>query len=171
MAERPVMFTAPMVRAILAGQKTETRRAVKIENGDALPQRFGQPGDQLWVKEDLIRFDRDPPTIQYAATISGMPANEHVPSHPNGAALWQWGEKKKISMMFMPRWASRITLNLLSVHMEPLHAITEQGARNEGIAHKCGVEQYKMLWNAINAKRGYPWVDNPLVWVVQFERA
>ena len=143
MKERPILFSAPMVRAILAGTKTQTRRAAKLtanghvkESGghrrwhpgdpDArLACPYGQPGDRLWVRETWAAPHSDdarPPRsihcdwtqIHYAAT------------EERGGLMWR-------PSIHMPRWASRITLEITGVRVERLKDISEDDAVAEGI--------------------------------------
>jgi hypothetical protein len=85
--------------------------------------------------------------------------------------------------IFMPRWASRITLKITDVRVERLQDISEDSAMAEG-AQKYGETPdgellfdvgsyrygFKLLWDSINAKRGYGWDANPYVWVIEFRR-
>lgn len=151
--ERPILFKGEMVRAILEGRKTQTRRLLKWQPLDVLPMnipdawitldvkepephgkhikcRLGKTGDRLWVRETLQRYGDD--RMQYAADISPVPANGQ-PAHANGAALWPWKTNQRPSI-FMPRWASRITLEIVNVRCGRLQDITETDAIAEGIA-------------------------------------
>jgi hypothetical protein len=191
--ERPVLFSAPMIRALLDGRKTQTRRIVKpqpvygsIEHlgtgwywqpgkarwsnpaSDAdcaagmIPRcPHGVPGDRLWVKETF-----------------GPCAGGIVYRAEGGAACPDGGRWKP--SIFMPRWASRITLELTGVRVERLQAITEEDARAEGVEPapfcKAGrrselghVEAFEDLWDSINVDRA-PWSSNPFVWVIEFKR-
>lgn len=199
MTDRPILFSTPMVRAILAGEKTQTRRIVKpqpteapITNGSALgsylvwpnngaylewqdviadPEYYaqagfcphGQPGDRLWVREtwnciDTGRLAQRRDWVRYRAT-DGDEMN------------WR-------PSIFMPRWASRITLEITSVRVERVQSISMYDAMDEGVgfpkysqfeqgSHLVGA--FRDLWNSINAKRGYGWEVNPWVWVVAFK--
>jgi hypothetical protein len=153
MTERPILFSAPMVRAILDGRKTQTRRIVKpllafpavgrndigqhgadwwIEGpGDSLSAPFrcpyGVPGDALWVREEF--------SGHYA--YQGLPPRVWKPGSP----IW-WGADgepqagdwtKPKPSIHMPRWASRIALRVTDVRVERLAAISERDARAEGI--------------------------------------
>ena len=193
MQEKPILFTAPMVRAILDGRKTVTRRLVKpqpvledafvggifrqtwIYKDTADPQGwlmhnlcpYGQPGDRLWVRE---RFAKDitgcPNGIAYRA--------DHQDPYGDGPAnpiTWK-------PSIHMPRWASRITLEVAGVRVEPLQGITEEDAKAEGttpsivgadldyLKYRAG---FQALWDSINGKT-YPWSANPWVWVVEFRK-
>jgi hypothetical protein len=209
MKERPILFSAPMVRAILAGTKTQTRRAVKLphENrlgvweptrfggptggrtafgktipeqggiwhtrtGDHLACPYGQSGDRLWVRETWAAPHSDdarPPRfihcdwtqIHYAAT------------EERGGLLWR-------PSIHMPRWASRITLEITSVRVERLQDITNEDARAEGVlpeyAEQCvsrghpytAIPLFLSLWSSVNGTESL--AVNPWVWVVEFKR-
>lgn len=136
--ERPILFSGPMVRAILEGRKTQTRRVLKnpddgvsttIEDGSPLycddggfwhprPCPYGQPGDRLWVRE-AHQLSPDGPI--YRAT-----AREHGTYEPGGAGPWR-------PSIHMPRWASRITLEITDVRVERVQEITEDDAIAEGV--------------------------------------
>lgn len=191
MKEHPILFSAPMVCAILEGRKTQTRRVAKAPE-DARHDRGGlawyspmqgqdtgiypkyQPGDRLWVRET---WTNDPEGgFAYRATVD-----------PNWLDLYSKGLSWRPSI-HMPRWASRITLEVESVRVERLQDISEADARAEGVnkgvfeydcpARTCGKfwsEQtyrngFNILWDDINAKRGFGWGVNPWVWVVGFKR-
>ena len=165
MKSRPILFSAPMVRAILEGRKTQTRRAAKLNasgrvalsgknwhcaDPDAsLACPYGQPGDQLWVKETFrvgAKHDSLPPrslpfdrgmSIAYAA--GGMMCRDEVGgpyvSHPDDDLYESgWMGKTRVSI-HMPRQASRITLEITSVRVERLQDISEADAQAEGAKH------------------------------------
>lgn len=175
--ERPILFSGPMVRAILAGTKTQTRRVVKVEPGKldvgenpACP--YGVPGgSRLWVREtwydDNATRDAEPiPTshddfIHYRADGEAHDQFEEL----DGFLRWR-------PSIFMPRWASRITLEVTEVRVERLQEITEADAWAEGIAAHVvrPIHDYAALWDSLNAKRGFGWDTNPWVWVVSFRR-
>jgi len=202
MKERPILFSTPMVQAILDGRKTQTRRVIKPQpeligfNGNpamtycpstgqtwnakngkfsldgvhwifSIPGMstgswkcpFGSPGDRLWVRE--------------SGWISKS-GNVFTPSLGNAPAL----EKsdfffKRIPSIFMPRWASRIALEITDIRVERVQEITWEDARDEGVIAERGrtlVSLYKDLWDSINARRGFGWDVNPWVWVIEFKR-
>jgi hypothetical protein len=200
MKERPILFSGPMVRAILDGSKTQTRRIVKpscviiVDAGGyhwpfktagrfshAIDCPFGRPGDRLWVRETFCMagehgsYDAAPadgrprwpdslPTIHrcfYRATEQGVDFDH--------------GEGWKPSI-HMPRWASRITLEIVSIRVERLHEITRGDCMAEGcpfpnIARETSPQQwFADLWKTINTKPGKTWDDNPWVWVIEFKR-
>lgn len=267
MRERPILFSAPMVRAILSGAKTQTRRLVKPQqpreanpgdfpyefelterNGDVtlytteqLVERcpYGAVGDQLWVRESfwcknetcdheycggcdlgsLLSLGEPYACVQYVATpeSSSPPectGGETIAPHTGEPAHGYWwlsppsgwdGESDysgsgewmfcptafatKHPSIHMPRWASRITLEVTGVRVERLHAITEDDAKAEGVeavdgmydaADLCRAAKragrsaedargwFAWLWSEINGAES--WDANPFVWVVEFRR-
>ena len=205
MKYRPILFSGPMVRAILEGRKTQTRRVVTIprelhcEEGHSGPGSYmflndcpqegvaflkcpyGVPGDRLWVRETWAAphaYDGMPPR-----TIPGAANWHYAATEERGGLLWR-------PSIHMPRWASRITLEVVSVRVERLQSISAQDAVAEGIelerwktgeypAVDMGMEwdahvlreAYRRLWESINGTRpGFAWADNPWVWAVEFKR-
>ena len=195
--EHPILFSAPMVKAILEGRKTQTRRVVKpqpkldpagatfrYQKGSALCSYwvpndagirdisrlcaeqcpYGVPGDRLWVKETFVEY---PPLLP---TDSHGTVHYHADDEHDGVRPWN-GQKWKPSI-FMPRWASRITLEIEYVRVQRLQEISEEDAIAEGIepivsmgtyrtwknyapglpAHVTAIESYRTLWNSINLK-------------------
>lgn len=224
MTERPILFSGPMVRAILAGRKTVTRRVVTV--GDTIEERddgtqwpyfttwthgddgspwascpYGAPGDRLWVRETWRYHgwtEDGAPWIKYAADYSTRLV-ERIPDEWSDrlADIWadlsddanmaidgRAADRKWRPSIFLPRWASRITLEVVGVRVERLQEITEDDARAEGVnpsdAHiviKDGDRQPDMerthrgafacLWDGINGDRA-SWASNPWVWRVEF---
>lgn len=196
MKERPILFSSPMVRAILDGSKTMTRRAVKgyaqewLSDDGFTPEfvadpknhlcPYGKPGDRLWCRETWSAFDGN--AIRYAAdnVTRVFPV-----SWPQSAAIHglhaRHGNKRRPSI-HMPRWASRILLEIVSVRVERLQDISEDDARAEGIAvdgngHAVRDDAYNYgsartafaeLWESINGAGS--WAANPWVWVAEFRR-
>lgn len=196
MKERPILFNGEMVRAILEGRKTQTRRVVKLpvydpdykcelagcelnsesEHFDRICP-YGTPGDRLWVRET---FTIDGGMVFYRA--DGEKAkDDNSPWTPS---------------IHMPRWASRITLEVKSVRVERVQDITERESQLEGFVPdrcaNCGYtyadclehgdhrlcsydaplparNTFSKLWDSINTQRGYSWESNPWVWAVEFE--
>lgn len=210
MRERPILFSGPMIRALLAGTKTQTRRAAKkpVRHPDlgnlytpgALvlerePQHvieraspYGAPGDRLWVRE---AWAPDPPIDNTWAstqwngcgrTVSEVPERFRHPRFCIYAANWLHGPIRWTPSIHMPRWASRITLEVTGVRVERLQAISEADALAEGIRWLNGmatfndglhesdtaVESYAALWEQINGAGS--WDANPWVWCVEFRR-
>ena len=195
--ERPILFSAPMVRAILEGRKTVTRREVKKQaaldclaagfepaflalpgNADLCP--YGQPGDRLWVRETFIdlrgtgvehRPAPDGPLQRYAYAADCRPG-----SHSDEARK-DFGLKYKPSI-HMPRAACRILLEITDVRVERLQDISEDQALAEGIGAQAtesfratGVERPAgFAFRDLWASTGGEWNANPWVWVVEFKR-
>lgn len=173
MKEHPILFSGSMVRAILAGRKTMTRRVVnpQPEDGTDCPYYvgvandrkarvcpYGSKGTRLWVRETFFNSRGD----------DSMPTHYRADENDEDFQL-KWKPS-----IFMPRWASRITLEIESVRIERLHDISEDEAKAEGtedseigIAHRTC---FHILWDSINKKRGFGWSENPWVWVIQFHR-
>lgn len=189
--ERPILFSAEMVRAILDERKTQTRRVItrrQRDEGewvttrpgenytpDLIAREFPAPwrvGDHLWVRETWqawTEFDDtrpcDLPTI----------ARTHINYPANGS---DWDSRRRPSI-HMPRWASRITLELTDVRIERVRSITEADAKAEGVEPKpcvsagCSCEHihaFRSVWDALNRNRGYGYDTNPWVWVLTFRR-
>lgn len=212
MKERPILFKGEMVRAILEGRKTQTRRIVKLRNRETIgafwdhgayepffsmaPSQswvfrykgsdrsmmaalgspswkcpYGIPGDRLWVRETWNPEPSKPWKASYRASWRDeLPPEE--------------GWKPSIHM---PRWASRINLEVTGVRVERLKEITEADAKlegvdsspfwkiNEGICHRRSldrrpkaIQRFHELWQSINGLES--WNANPWVWVVEFRK-
>lgn len=123
--DRPIIFSAPMVLALLAGRKTQTRRLATS------PLRRCGVGDQLWVRENFALVGGGDPGL--VITRADYPSC--VPSHyenvPESAAEIRWTPS-----IHMPRWASRLTLIVEAVRVEPLQAITDADALAEGVEYE-----------------------------------
>lgn len=215
--ERPILFSGPMVRAILEGRKTQTRRVVKLTDtgrvkapcafrnwhlddpNAVLACPYGEPSDRLWVRETWGIYDGEGMPFGYPSGIpKELPEEYHV-SYPADDADGVIGEVFKWRpSIHMPRWASRILLEVVSVRVERLQEISEEDAEAEGVeaqtwepTGKLGYKNYTpelekhgfnreacmtplakdsyfTLWEAINGKGS--WDDNPWVWVVEFKR-
>ncbi|MGQ5834489.1 morphogenetic protein [Serratia sp. IR-2025] len=211
MKERPVIFNSEMVRAILDGRKTQTRRVMAVQpesnqfgllritdstkrsdigkyhwaesNATGTHQRsalfscpFGQVGDRLWVRETfqgpLIPEDelseylganpdkfQSPAYCEYAADGGAKP--EYVDSDENTRYGWR-------PSIHMPRWASRITLEITGVRVERLQDISETDAIAEGGTKHFNIDWFGPLWASIYGVDS--WNANPWVWVIEFRR-
>jgi len=186
MTDRPIILSAPSVLSTFARTKTQTRRLVRWPSDFRPPEddpRRGQieateyglrmrthggvlgipmrayacQGDLLWVREtwcDGYPGSADP--ILYRATYHGGCDHKWRPS------------------IFMPRWASRLSLRVTAVRVERLQSISEEDAVAEGVHRSLSIpgetarDVYRGLWDTINGKRG-PWITNPFVWVVSYE--
>ena len=185
--ERPILFSGENVCAILDGRKSMTRRVDRPQPDsvaafqDGQPTEayyggwpkggyakkltcpFGQPGDRLWVRETFKLWPNG--EIFFAATPAPEKRGKFIP-------LGNW--KSSISM---PRWASRITLEITAVRVERLKDITVGDAQDEGVT-PIGIKgdgrrwraAFRELWDSLNAKRGYGWENNPFVWAISFRR-
>lgn len=184
MKERPMLFSGPMVRAIIEGQKTVTRRVAKpIKHPDlgniyapgalvleSEPQHvieracpYGQPGDRLWVRETWADV-RTPASLIKAIYRADWP-------HKNPSTQpWK-------PSIHMPRWVSRILLEITAVRVERLHAITNEQCIAEGcrgghgsipgyIYNATPQEHFRHIWEST----GGDYFANPWVWVVEFKR-
>lgn len=211
MTERGIIFSAPMVRAILAGRKTVTRRIVTVpynkgtrclpyepyyaeKNGRLLAATegpewldyersarcpYGVVGDRLWVRETAIIAPARWNDGRFATHTDNEGRKrlvQHLATEPCRDAADDYGLKATPSI-FMPRWASRITLEVTGVRVERLQEITDEDARAEGVCHDSIVmepiaarSQFATLWDAINGKRA-AWASNPWVWRIEFRRA
>jgi len=238
MRERPIIFDAESVKAILAGRKTMTRRVIKFPHegmkdwafvdvlttlgypasedrawaGFAKPSvgaedpffvgcPYGKPGDRLWVRETFqledaseygldaadapegpVRVEDRGPDWGEATLIPRYRATQpdtllEIDHADDGQPIMRWR-----SPLFMPRWTSRITLEVTAVRAERLQDITEADIRAEGAlvwslpdGSKTSLDRdhrvtFARRWDALNAKRGYAWETNPWVWVVSFKR-
>jgi hypothetical protein len=219
MPERPIIFSGPMVRAILAGTKMQTRRVVqpqppaghawagwcvastqRADEGKAtwgagsLPHlraahrvacRYGRPGDRLWVRE-AWRVGRKhdgtkPSDLSPRSMTVEYEAGGYACNSPWSAGEWQssdcaprehpeWVGKLR-PPIHMPRWASRITLEVTGVRVERLQDVSAADFWAEGIEHSPDVDpvhEYSDLWRSIYGPGS--WASNPWVWVVEFQR-
>jgi len=191
-----MLFSGPMVRAILSDAKTQTRRVVSarheslyecdgsalyrdVRHGDPVPVPcpYGSPGDEIWVREtwahdapsidDLRASVED--VIQSDSDISRGPYYRADCAHEMSGLRWR-------PSIHMPRWVCRLRLRVTSVRVEQLHDISEADAMAEGVG-PLGVDEddythvakFRALWESIYGAR-FPWASNPLVWVLGFER-
>ena len=138
---------------------------------------YGATGDLLWVRETWCDIRGGGFGSQVAYLTDSLDHNGVEDSDSKRARL-DYGYKWRPSI-FMPRWASRLTLRITNVRVERVQDIFETDAHAEGIAieqlpynpqdpHPCQT-WFKGVWEDINAKRGYSWESNPWVWVVEFE--
>lgn len=215
--EKPIIFSAPMIPGLLDGSKTQTRRIIKpqphaglrespfvpstLEDGHGREVKWKYAvGDRLWVREQFLLdpgsnddawFD-DHARLSYfewegcgrrAADLpQALRVQENVLYAADEGQPWNWK-----SPIFMPRWASRITLEVTAVSAQPVQAITEADAKAEGApaeflmdaadfiqgqplpeaTHRNG---FRALWNQIHGAGSFdaePWV---WVWAITFRR-
>jgi hypothetical protein len=188
------LFSGPMVRAILDGSKTQTRRVAKdligfTSSGQPLTVRggdpceyarpYGAPGDRLWAREKFLEADSPRRSDGYGCPVYAADYSDS--DIPN--TRWR-------PSIHMPRWASRILLEIVSVRVERLQDISEADALAEGIdtGELCArqylydtglagsgadgratpISMFKELWQSINGADS--WDANPWVWVIEFRR-
>ncbi|WP_135721369.1 hypothetical protein [Klebsiella pneumoniae] len=212
MSERGMIFNAEMVRALLDGRKTQTRRPIKWkqtrfteigerEDGSKWPWSedaehacdfwhpcpFGAVGDRIWVREAFRVHSRatDVATLVYKASERNS-WTEQTRRVPVAVCNKPATPEKWTPSLHMPRWASRILLEITGVRVERLNAISEEDARAEGIIdggclncgepEPCGcanpepdaTDAFAYLWQSIYGQEN--WNANPWVWVIEFKR-
>lgn len=191
--ERPVLFSAPMVRALLAGTKTQTRRVVKPRkdrdmgcelaccelageaNDGEYRNAYCAPGDRLWVRETfqpLFADGYDHHSVDWE-TGKGY-ACRYVAT--DGRVEWIDGDDNITDRckpgIHMPRWASRLTLEVTAVRVERLQDISVEDCRAEGSPYDSPIDVrawYRDLWEQINGPDS--WDANPFVWCIEFKLA
>jgi hypothetical protein len=214
MRERPIIFSTEMVRACLAGRKTQTRRPIKYqkpywrfsdfrtdvasiskltgkntndnvwagfyfgpenESPGYFKCPFGRPGNRLWVREtfyiDKTPTDNDGEWAGYETELYYKADDEINPDVDVNLIKWT-------PSIFMPYWASRITLEIINVRVERLQEITEEDALSEGFEIGHGLDEsspffakgaFKKYWDSLYTKKPeYQWDANPWVWVIDF---
>jgi len=196
MKEKGIIMSGNHPKLILDGIKTQTRRVIKpqphIERGVMRWQKphkggmhgidlnmddhadlaimfcpYGKVGDRLWVRETWAAdklYDslkpRDIPDISRVCYFRGGIGEG-----------WDWVGKTR-SSMFLPHRFSNLTLEITEVRVERVQEITEADAKAEGCIAGAGTAKYSfmILWDSLNAKRGYGWEVNPFVWVIDWPK-
>jgi len=183
MKERGVLFSGEMVRAILDGRKTQTRRVIRpqpiggcggaiynpsafepdrgwyFDGGGKLKCPYGKPGDLLWMRET------------WATVKGGVYYKQEGSNNARVAEYCGWR-----SPIHMRKADARLWLRLTDVRVERVQDITHHDALAEGVAYDVSkpdgapVPRFRALWDSINTKRGYSWDVNPFCWVLTFER-
>ena len=248
MKERPILFKGDMVRAILDGRKTQTRRVIDCalntwhikkllgdwglsEEGecidgvfdydyqtevddcssDSVKCPYGKPGDRLWVRENLtwesyaskgfsdVSYEADNTNVEAEIPEKWCPPINHTQTHFEEGTNISWSTGF-VPSIFMPRWASRILLEITDIRVERVRDISEKDCFAEGIktsifcpacegkedgccccdhtgrvrigsgSFVSAEHEFHTLWDSINKKRGYGWDVNPWCWVVEFKR-
>ncbi|WP_434736536.1 hypothetical protein [Escherichia coli] len=185
MKERGMIFNDEMVRAILGGNKTQTRRIVEEKfYGRAVAAEllakhcpYGQPGDRIWVRETYRVHGKatDVATLVYRASVrnSWTEQTHRVPVEVCNKPV----SEKWMPSIHMPRWASRILLEITDVRVERLHDMSEADAKAEGATpatYKITPPEavYRVgfgdIWRSIYGQDN--WLSNPWVWVIEFKR-
>lgn len=192
MKERPILFSASMVQAILSGRKTQTRRIIKPRNNNSIfvgwddefvldaenkewvlsECPYGNPGDRLWVRETWAK-QLDGKFI-YRADCQEWEKADYT-----ATGVWR-------PSIHMHRAACRLLLQITDIRVERLQDISEEDAKEEGVKTTGGshysyydygidmfclptaAESYKTLWEKINGPES--WGVNPWVWVIEFEK-
>ena len=187
-----MMFSAPMIRALTAGAKTETRRLAVNARAAAL-----RPGHLVWVREAFrleSNWDGAAPNTLKETSFVEMPVwHEADCGAPSAKTRSRWDRPfgRLRNSIHMPRWASRLTLEIRAVRAEPVQAIDEDGAGAEGVRRlwdaagepRFGVEMapgswvavaptrrlaYAQFWDGLHSGQGERWADNPAVTVIAF---
>lgn len=174
MFEKPILFSAQMVRAILEGRKTQTRRVIKPQpEADLDPStvvaawdagfidekcQYGKTGDHLWVCENFWIDKKTGEILGYCADDEGKYSKNKT--------------VEKMPSVYMSRSESRITLEITDIRVERLQDISEDDAQAEGLQGRIDglelpSEQFKDLWVSINGEQS--WDKNPFVWVIEFK--
>ena len=224
MKERPILFTGPMVRALLDGSKTQTRRVVKPQpdNGwgfdwtygritsphpkrgkfgafirrgvgtdfpetDLIVCPHGMPGDRLWVREawycDDYRVQQGPYLLPPDQNANDMREDGTLVYCADDPAPYEQEQPVWRPSIHMPRWASRITLEITGVRVErlqdisrsdaiaegapPSHPSIDRVSRELGFAMDFSRSWYGQLWEQINGPNS--WAANPWVFVIEFK--
>lgn len=176
MRERPILFSAPMIRAILDGQKTMTRRIVKITHRTPglsacleppvdMPRPhtaaelcpYGQPGDRLWVREATIKVeDHGYEGPVYVESDEGRACLDGglAPDPDDCVEVEPWELRIRPSI-HMPRAYCRILLGIVSVRVQRLHDISEADAQAEGAHHELASIDSTRLGAAASYRSGF----------------
>ena len=182
--EHPILMCGEMVRAVLAGKKTETRRMAGLKELNEYPYTwnivdpvdgfitlendvygweqpkhpYGVAGDTLWVRETFTLTQFNEPVYRAdAKDKKGYRWHSIATGDPEHEVKWK-------PSLFMRKEQSRITLTVKGVTLERLHEITDEGARAEGVKDRA---EYESLWKQLNGEES--WAVNPWVWVVKFD--
>jgi len=193
MNEQPIIFSAEMVRAILAGPKTQTRRVIKPQTEDYMREAamapgsgalwnnwaikvggkikqikcpYGKVGDLLWVRETWGAWPHMGGGVQ--ADSLRYRATDDKPNDPHNT--WRWRPS-----IYMPKHVARIWLEITNVRVERVQDISEPDSQAEGCDADYVTGQtyrfnFSYLWDSINRERGYGWEVNPWVWVLEFRK-
>lgn len=214
--EHPILFNSDIVRAILAGRKTQTRKVIKPQpkkvfytpdrpdwgwhthqkGGTRLFCPYGVVGDKLWVRETFViestreyhsYLNIQEPTDKPFKRIDDedgeyfhIPhyrATEPEPHITDGGEDGFDDTTEWRPSIFMPKWACRLWLEITNIRVERVQDISEEDAIAEGVMRLTTyrtetpmIDMFRHLWNILNAKRGFEWDANPLVFVIEFRR-
>lgn len=192
MTDRPILFSEPMVCAILEGRKTQTRRVLTLQNTQTDVERCNGLAD-CWPDLD---FDEAYSTKSHLKVENPRTLRIYkiFPRTKTGDRLWvreAWAqvgdnddydtvayyradsaypaECKWRPSIHMPRWASRLTLIVSDVRIERIQDINDADAWDEGCHAPCAHSTFRVLWNKLNEKRGFGWKSNPWVIAITFK--
>lgn len=191
MKERGMLFSGPMVKAILEGRKTQTRRVIKPQPNPIEPNRwFDRQGpENYWVSWD--ERQPAPPSKQvWIKSPYGRPGDRLWVRETWSCERWEnidGGEGwRKETLLYradeehsgpwspsihMPKWATRIWLRITDVRIERIDEISSEDAIAEGIEESLDPRvAFRALWDSINSRRGHGWDKNPWIWAITFER-
>lgn len=186
MKERPILFNSAMVKAILAGRKTQTRRIAQVDHEKGMKgpvvrgktavssihfrpglddcSPFGERGDRLWVRETFRLFNSS-----NECSCSESPCSCPRNGTPIYRATHEDGESKWKPSIHMPRSVCRIILEITGLRVERLQDISEGDELAEGIPEllkcKSPADEFRMIWE----QTGGDWDANPWVWVIEFK--
>lgn len=189
--EKPIIVSGALIPPILDGSKTQTRRVV-------VPQPTRAVDAWSWDAEpgEVVMYHEWPHRLEESSGRDKRAAGELYPRkikapYKVGMKLWvreTWAHcgnyiryaatddihelRKKRPSIFMPRWASRITLEVTEIRVQQIKDITEEDAKAEGLKLLQGgiISEFAVLWNSLNKKRGYGWEVNPWVFAYTFKR-
>jgi hypothetical protein len=203
MKERPILFSAPMVNAILEGRKTQTRRVIKpqplnviyhngnwiesqcelSENDHILKCPHGSIGGLLWVRERWAVAECYDAFKPSELVLTRRQVEYYASQGYLGNVRGKWRPS-----IFMPRWASRINLDMTGIRVARVQDISSQDVEKEGIdvvsklplfinpeadmermVNFVAHDLFSKLWDSINGKK-YPWDSNPYVWCIEFKK-
>ncbi len=187
MKERPILFSSEMVRAILDGRKTQTRRVVnwRSDRADEVHDGEGQ-GNSLFEMRDggwwpYYAYDGMEIPLECPYSADRLWVRETFCPDIDGkphyrATSTDWCANPEFTKwrpsIHMPRKYCRLLLNVKAIRVERLNDISEDDCKAEGCVDRgdSAGDEFAELWESINGKRGYGWKENPWVWVIEFER-
>lgn len=182
MGDKPIIFSAPMARALLDGRKSQTRRVLKPQPVPCLswsePPAGTYPSDKGWSRIPYAVGDRLYVRETCKQIPDSKPGGYFVPGSPFYGVEWfyradgncpLWADGKWRPSIHMPRWASRLTLTVTDVRVQRLQEISDEDAQAEGMAPLMNpepVEAFRTLWNSLHGPDA--WDANPWVVAVSF---